>query len=110
MIQKKQTNVVAKPNVNKATPTYGWAHVTKAKPITALAGKMFPIILNSFLTAVFERVFVEMSLSPTTLDIIVKNQKHMYGKADSPPFFFFKVQIYFNDYRSKHYIGDLVYK
>lgn len=74
------------PITNKATPTYGIAHVTNANPIMAAIGMSEPNELNILRTTVFDKKFDWISLSPITLETIVINQKAMYGKADKPPF------------------------
>jgi hypothetical protein len=74
--------------INK-TPRYGFSHVTKINPITDNIGTINPIVLNSFLTVVFDNFFDCIILSDKIPDKSVNSQNERYGTADNIPFFSF---------------------
>lgn len=72
--------------VRKVTARYLSLQFMNAKPMTKTAGTRLPSRLNSFLVRVLVRICFRMSMSATTPEMLIFNQKMMYGSEERKPF------------------------
>ena len=75
LVQKRKTNLNAKPIVISSTLIYGFLQVTNIKPNTAHIGTKKPTVLNNFRTTVRDIFPLCIILSDIIPDKMVNSQK-----------------------------------